>query len=80
MTPKAPKEKKSTVAIVWSPKEEKAEETEVKKTSALDPSKFVSRDVKKGPFVPRHIPSQSERIPPVKKEGGEINSVFTPRF
>lgn len=38
------KGKKSTVAIVWSSEEEKAEMTKIEKPSALAPSKFVSRD------------------------------------
>ena len=38
------KEKKSSVAIIWSPKDQKKEEQEVKTPSSFDAPKFVSRD------------------------------------
>lgn len=72
------KDKKSSVAIIWSPKEEKKEEEE-KKTSALDAQKFVSHtptESKKTPFAPRI----SFAPAPAKTERSETPSVFAPRL
>lgn len=81
------KEKKSSVAIIWSPKDHKKEEQEVKKPSSLDAPKFVSRDAfshtpkeqKKTPFTPRVSFSPATKAPPIKKEGNETPFVFVPR-
>lgn len=81
------KDKKSPVAIIWSPKDEKKDEVkEEKESSPLNVSKFVSRDEsaprehKKTPFVPRvsFSPAPTSSAP-VKKEGNETPFVFVPR-
>jgi hypothetical protein len=69
------KEKKSSVAIIWSPKDEKKiEEIEEVKSSSETPKiasrdAFSPRDVKRTPFVPRYTPAQGAiRTPFVSKD------------
>ncbi|MDD5377515.1 MAG: translation initiation factor IF-2 [Candidatus Gracilibacteria bacterium] len=81
------KEKKSTVAIIWSPKDRKKEEQDIEKPSASEASKPVPKNAfvhtpkeqKKTPFVPRVSFSPAPVVSPIKKDETKTPFVFTPR-
>lgn len=84
------KEKKSTVAIIWSPEAEKVKESVPEKVSVTEgpkaatpkPSVFTPRDnIKKKPFIPRYTSHQNEKTTPVTKPVATTPTpfVFTPK-
>jgi len=83
----ATKDKKSTVAIIWSPKDHKKEGHEAGESVSSDAPKPVPRDVlshtpreqKKTPFVPRVSFSPAPQTSPVKKDETKTPFVFAPR-